>query len=180
MSRFSVRCPRWGCRATGRVQEGICLSIRDKPVWDWNYRYDSLISIMEMQESWAGRRRKSSDASGSMVDACRMVTTVEDYLDLSPADARAQWRSVLARSPVAPGRRQVGFVPVGRCSAWLPACASITAATVAQAATELRNPSRLLPSCSAGRTAAFSPRWPTWMAAGRTVPSMRSRFRVAF
>ncbi|MGV9977101.1 HNH endonuclease [Micromonospora wenchangensis] len=36
---------------------------------------------------------------------------VDDYLAIRPADARAQWRSILARSPVTSGR-QVPFTPV--------------------------------------------------------------------
>ncbi|MGH9267756.1 MAG: hypothetical protein ACRD0D_06210 [Acidimicrobiales bacterium] len=39
---------------------------------------------------------------------------VADYLDIMPAEARAQWRQVVARSPrpTTPGFRQVPFAPV--------------------------------------------------------------------
>jgi putative restriction endonuclease len=42
------------------------------------------------------------------------VTAVGDYLDITPAQARSEWRSILARPPrpVTPGFRQVPFTPV--------------------------------------------------------------------
>ena len=43
-----------------------------------------------------------------------VVPSPGDYLELTPAQARAQWRSILARSPRPdiPGFRQVPFTPV--------------------------------------------------------------------
>src|SRR6266700_6501042 len=42
---------------------------------------------------------------------CPVAYELGDYLDLTPAQAVAQWASVLARRPVEQGR-QVDFIPV--------------------------------------------------------------------
>jgi putative restriction endonuclease len=41
-----------------------------------------------------------------------MARELREYLSISAADARSQWLSMLARGPVAEGRRQVDFVPI--------------------------------------------------------------------
>lgn len=41
-----------------------------------------------------------------------MPYDISQYLDLTLADARAQWRSILARAVVGPGQNQVDYVPL--------------------------------------------------------------------